>query len=49
MVEGTGPDGAPIDLSNARLDLTPEHVVLSGVIREGKVVWDYRLKVIEEA
>jgi hypothetical protein len=37
----------PIELGKARLDLTPQHFVLSGTIREGKVVWEYRLKLDE--
>lgn len=34
----------PLELGRARLDLTPDHVVLSGMIREGKVAWDYVVK-----
>jgi hypothetical protein len=37
----------PLELGSARLDLTADHVVLSGVIREGKVVWDYSIKLTE--
>jgi hypothetical protein len=37
----------PLELGKSRLDLTREHVVLSGTIREGKVVWDYRLRMTE--
>ena len=37
----------PLELEKSRLELTREHVVLSGTIREGKVVWDYRIRMTE--
>jgi hypothetical protein len=46
--KGLGRLVLPLDLGSARLDLTPEHVVLSGVIREGKVVWEYSVRLTEQ-
>jgi hypothetical protein len=37
----------PLDLGNACVDLTPDDVVLSGTIREGKVIWPYTVKMNE--
>jgi hypothetical protein len=45
--KGLGRLVLPLDLASARVDLTPEHVVLSGVIREGKVVWEYTVRLTE--
>ena len=46
--KGLGRLVLPLELGRARLDLTPEHVVLSGVIREGKVVWEYTVRLTEQ-
>jgi hypothetical protein len=45
--KGLGRLVLPLELGSARLDLTPEHVVLSGMIREGKVSWEYTVKLTE--
>jgi hypothetical protein len=45
--KGLGRLVLPLELATARLDLTPEHVVLSGMIREGKVAWEYTVKLTE--
>ena len=46
--KGLGRLVLPFEIRTARVDLTPEHLVLSGVIREGKVVWDYTVKMTEK-
>jgi hypothetical protein len=46
--KGLGRLVLPLELSCARVDLTPEHVVLSGTIREGKVAWEYAVRLTEE-
>jgi hypothetical protein len=38
----------PLDLGRSEIAVTPKRVVLSGTIREGKVVWDYSVKLTDE-
>ena len=46
--KGLGKLILPLELDQTRTDLTPEHIVFSGTIRDGKIVWPYYIRMGEE-
>ena len=46
--KGLGKLVLPLDMHKADIHVTPDDVIYSGVIREGKIVWDYTMKMNED-
>ena len=46
--KGLGKLILPLDMGAAELHLTPQQIILAGEIREGKIIWDYTIKMSDD-